>query len=67
MNVSITLNPSTVVKSLSRSECFEWIRDMDNQVAEYDFTLKLAKHFIQVIKDEIEGDDSTTLLKELGL
>lgn len=67
MNISINITPEDVARDLTYDQCFEWIKAMDDQVAEYDFTLRLAKRFVQVIKDEIEGDRSTNLNKELGL
>jgi hypothetical protein len=52
INIDVDNLASDIARSISREECFTLIKAIDDNIAEYDFTERLAKHFQGVIDQE---------------
>lgn len=67
VNIAEDMLVNNAANQLSNDDLFNLIKSLDDKIAEYDFTLRLAKHFIKIIKKELVHEPTLDLLTELGL
>lgn len=48
---------SFALSNLTRDQIFNLIVDLDNRMLDYDFTVRLKNHFVEVIKSEEDALD----------
>lgn len=60
-NVKTTIDTSEVIydliNSLSHEELIEFVKDLDREVSDYDFTKELRDYFLEEMEDEEEEED----------
>ena len=60
-SIAINLDSKQLVNNLlmdsSREDAFEIIKEIDDSIAEYDFTERLRDHFTRVIEKEDAAED----------
>jgi hypothetical protein len=68
MNIQayINIEPSTIKRELTRSECLEFITEIDAAYEEVDFTLELIKILMKSVKGDLENFEWNELLESLA-
>lgn len=64
------INVTDLVASLdidSFEEAFEFIKELDQQANDYEFTLSVVRHLISVLKSCHEPDEPPLTAKDIGL
>lgn len=60
-NVKTTIDTSEVIcdliNSLSHEELIEFVKELDREVSDYDFTKDLRDYFLEEMEDEEEEED----------
>jgi hypothetical protein len=65
MNIQAYFNiePSTIKRELTRSECLEFITEIDAAYEEVDFTLELIRILMKSVKGDLENYEWNELLE----
>jgi len=68
MNIQayVNIEPSTIKRELTRSECLEFITEIDAAYEEVDFTLELIKILMKSVKGDLENFEWNELLESLA-
>lgn len=65
MNIQayVNIEPSTIKRELTRSECLEFIAEIDASYEEVDFTLELIRILMKSVKGDLENYEWNELLE----
>jgi hypothetical protein len=65
MNIQayVNIEPSTIKRELTRSECLEFITEIDAAYEEVDFTLELIRILMKSVKGDLENYEWNELLE----
>jgi len=62
----VNIEPKTIERELTRSECLEFITEIDAAYEEVDFTLELIKILMKSVKGDMEDFEWNELLESLA-